>query len=364
MKTPSQGHLSAPRSSASSLVGPWSERSTRHPLRESVRVLWIDVDESLILATDDGSLKRYIPATGELLGLARPRVSIAKRLIAQHRLGARFLRQAARTALVTHRGTLLWVASGALWRKPHNGETIQCVRRFSEGHGPLFLAQTPTGQIYWADYIALRVPRPTGVYVSEDDGASWQEIHRFAPTEIRHSHGAFWDETTQSVWLTSGDAPHESALWRLDQGRPVQVAGGTSLFRIVQPVFTPTHVLFGTDVPGRDCYLHAWDRKTGEVTNLAATPGPVFFGTRVGDWAAFTTVVEPLHPCRGAALFVGRISTMDFREVLLLPKDRWHMRLFQYGQIHLPQNTGAGSKLWLTPCATSHDGALFSLTLI
>lgn len=333
-----------------------------HRLPGRVRVVCIDTDQSVILATDDGGLKRYVPQTGDLLPLARPTVPLLRRLAVSQPLGARLLRQAARTALVTRSRTLLWVAGGALWRKA-GVEPVQCVRRYPEGHGPLFLAQSETGEIYWADYIALRTPRSTGVYVSADDGISWNEIYRFTPAQIRHVHGCFWDEATQSIWLTSGDAPHESVLWRLENGQPTQVAGGSSLFRIVQPVFTPTHVLFGTDVPGQPCYLHAWDRKTGQVVDLVAVPGPVFFGTRVGDWAAFTTVVEPLHPCRGATLFLGRTSTLDFREILLLPKDHWHMRLFQYGQIYLPQNSGTGSKLWLTPCATSHDGDLLCLSL-
>jgi hypothetical protein len=325
--------------------------------------MWIDRDQSVILATDDAGLKRYVPQTGGLIPLANPVVPFFRRLASHHRLGARLLRHAARATLITPRGTLLWVAGGALWRHASTGDSVSCVRRYGEGHGPLFLAQSVTGEIYWADYIALRTPRATGVYMSSDDGASWTEIHRFTPAQIRHVHGCFWDEFTQSIWLTSGDAPHESALWRMENGRPLQVAGGSSLFRIVQPVFTPTHILFGTDVPGQPCHLHSLCRKTGQVAEITAVPSPVFFGTRVGNWAAFTTVAEPLHPCRGAALIVGRLSSMDFRELLLLPKDRWNMRLFQYGQIYLPQNNQADSKLWLTPCATSHDGNLFSVSL-
>lgn len=357
----SRRRLCAPQSLQSHLG--WPGELVRHQLLEPARVVWVDTDHSVILATDDGGLRRYIPQSGQLSLLARPNVPFVKRLAARHRLGARLLRHAARTALVTNRGTLLWVAGGALWRKALDSNAVQCIRHYPEGHGPLFLAQSAAGEIYWADYIALRSPRSTGVHVSADDGLSWNEIYRFAPDQIRHVHGCFWDEITQSIWLTSGDAPRESALWRLENGRPVQIAGGSSLFRIVQPVFTPTKVLFGTDVPGQQCHLHAWDRKTGEVAILTDVPGPVFFGTRVGDWVAFTTVVEPLHPCRGATLFLGRVATLDFRETLLLPKDCWHMRLFQYGQIYLPQNTQNGSKLWLTPCATSHDGELLCLSL-
>jgi hypothetical protein len=160
--------------------------------------------------------------------------------------------------------------------------------------------------------------------------------------------------------MTTGDEPYESALWTLDDNVPEVVVGGRSIFRIVQPVFTEDDIYFGTDTPGDQCGIYRMSRATLIPQLLRGTSGPTFFGTSVGGQIVFSTVVEPGHPTNHACLFSSKDGS-NFQESLILHKDRWPMRLFQYGQIHMPCNTYPGNQIWFSPCALERDGQLLSL---
>jgi hypothetical protein len=330
--------------------------------RGGLRVLWIENRSGVIVGKGDGSLYRYEAETCRLTAIAVARLPIWRRLVGASRLGARLMRQTPRCMVVTSRGTIIWVAGGCIWRKPV-GQPVLRSYVFRSGHGPLFLAESRNGDIYWGDYIARQVPQSSGVYRSSNDGLSWDEIHRFSTAQIRHVHGMFWDPESEAVCLTTGDDAHECALWRLEGSVPKVIVGGSSRFRIVQPVFTESHILFGTDVPGEPCHLYAVDRKTRQVDRLAAVRGPVFYGTLAGRFVVFSTVVEPLHPGDHAAIYVADRSDLHFSESLALKKDHWDMRLFQYGQVYLPLNNNPDPELWFSPCSTTNDGRLFRCRL-
>jgi len=318
------------------------------------RILWCEPDGALLLGTDDGEIVRW--SAGGTESIASSPLSISLRAIGRSRLASRLLRQGPRAFVRTAKGTLVWTAADRMWRLPAGSDHPSLCFAFPIGHGPLFMAATPDGKVYWGDYVARRERHPSCIYCSSDDGQTWQVVFRFEGHVVRHIHGIFWDDHGSQLWLTTGDDGDESALWTLNSDRPEPVASGDR-FRIVQPVFTAGHVLFGMDVPGGRNYLCAMDRRTGKVEELIPTIGPVFFGHRAGSDAAFSTSIEPLHEATESALYVGNMQTLEFREVLRLEKDRWPMRLFQYGQLFLPQNSAA-SGIWFTPCATTHDGHL------
>lgn len=327
------------------------------------RPLWVEANGHLLLGDDAGAIKRFDPVSGSLHAELPSPYPLSKRLFSRSRLAARLLRLIPRAFVRLPSGTSLWVAGGHLWRFATGDQQAQAIMTFTAGHGPLFLALTPNGSVVFGDYVATRAKLPSAIRRSEDDGRTWSVVYEFSADRIRHVHGAFWDPYAGAVCLTTGDADHEAGLWTLEQDVPRLIAGGRALYRVVQPVFTPDAIVFGTDTPGDDCGIYRLSRADGSVRQLIATRGPVFFGTTAGSSIAFSTVVEPGHPEANAGLYVGN-ATGDFHEALTLRKDRWDMRLFQYGQVHLPANSSAHERIWFTPCATSSDNRLCSLETV
>lgn len=324
------------------------------------RPLWVRDDGSLLLGRDDGGISHFNPVTKTLCSLTVSPYTFGRHALAASRLAARLLRMAPRAVVQLPSGALLWVAGKKLWRfSPGEYQPVSTFR-FEAGSGPLFLALSPDGTVVFGDYVATREKRPSAVRRSIDEGRSWQTVHEFSASRIRHVHGAFWDPFAGRICLTTGDADHEAGLWTLEGDKPVLIAGGRSLFRVVQPVFTDDAIVFGTDTPGENCGIYRMSRRDGRIECLQPTRGPVFFGTRAGDRLAFTTVVEPGHPERSAALYTGDVDG-HFQETLVLPKDRYNMRFFQYGQIHLAANDSDAPRLWFAPCATDGDHQLCSL---
>lgn len=327
------------------------------PQRRRGRVLWVERNGDLVIGTDDGGLLRLAPWSGRTELVAASPYTSARQMVVRSRLVARLTRSAPRCYMPLADGGCLWVAGGRMWRLAAGERHARRVFDFAVGHGPLFIARDSDGSLLWADYIAKRTHHSTMVRRSTDDGRTWDEVFRFAPKDIRHVHGAFWDHVTRKIWLTTGDSGHEIGLWTLEGNRPRLVAGGEDRFRIVQPLFTEHYVVFGSDVPDSQNNLYALDRASGEIRTLFPVRAPVFFACRAGGWLAFSTVVEPAHPERHAAVYLGSADTLQFAEVLLLAKDRWDGKLFQYGQVYCPQNDNDRPLLWWTPMATEHDGS-------
>lgn len=324
------------------------------------RPLWVRDDGSLLLGRDDGGISHFDPITKNLCSLTASPYTLGRQALAVSRLAARLLRMVPRAVVQLPSGALLWVAGKQLWRLDPGEQQPVSTFRFEAGSGPLFLALEPAGSVVFGDYVATSEKRPSVVYRSIDEGRSWQTLYEFSASRIRHVHGAFWDPFAGHICLTTGDADHEAGLWKLEGDEPVLIAGGRSLFRVVQPVFTAASIFFGTDTPGENCGIYRMSRRDGHVDFLQPTRGPVFFGTSAGDCLAFTTVVEPGHPERSAALYTGDIEG-HFQEAVVLSKDFYGMRFFQYGQIHLPANNNTRPRLWFAPCATNDDHQLFSI---
>lgn len=327
------------------------------------RPMWVDDDGSVLLGRDDGGISHYNPTSKTVKSIVASPYGIGKRLISFNHLSARLFRMVPRCFLRLSSGSLLWVAGKSLWRyDPARGYSVSTYN-FKVGSGPLFLAQSPDGKIFFGDYIATRDRQPSHVRVSCDDGQTWQILYRFPMSRIRHVHGVFWDPFAGCIVLTTGDADHEAGIWILDGDVPKVLAGGRSLYRVVQPVFTADSIIFGTDTPGEDCAIYKMSRNNCRVELLHPTRGPVFFGAAFDKYFAFTTVVEPGHLEQSAALYVGD-TLGKFKEVLVLPKDRYNMQLFQYGQIYLPANESKSDQLWFTACATKNDHHLCSCKIV
>jgi hypothetical protein len=252
-------------------------------------------------------------------------------------------------------GQHLIIAAGHVYR----GTGLNAWRRVSSivGKRPLALARTPEGGLFYGEYRNNRERSPVSVWASEDEGSTWRRAWTF--DRVRHVHGVFHDPWENSMWVTTGDEQDESGLWRTrDSFRTLElVAGRSQEFRVVQPLFLPAAVLFGSDEPGRNNFLYRLERKTGELRRIQPVGGPVFYGVSNGASCFFATVVEPEAANHDGYAHVWASSDegCSWRKILSFRKDVLPPRLFQYGQVLFPAGPGAEGRIWLTPYATNGD---------
>ena len=212
--------------------------------------------------------------------------------------------------------------------------------------------------VYYGEYRANPERKPVHVWASRDRGATWTPVHRFR--QVRHVHGVFADPYDDALWITTGDADAEAGIWRTRDrfGTVERVAGGSQHTRVVQLLFTPRYVYFGSDAPDDVNHLHRLRRADGTIERLQEVDGPVYYGCRAGGRLFFSTACEPatLAITRDVSVW----SSADgerWERFAVFRKDRWPTPLFQHGHVLFPGGPGTpeADGVWLTPFATEGD---------
>lgn len=197
-------------------------------------------------------------------------------------------------------GALLACTSGRLLRR-HDGQGFAQVLALGF-RKPTRTGLTVTRQgTVWLGEYSLNPDRrrPSRVWRSDDDGRTFQVAHTFAPGQVRHVHFVQEDPHDGALWLGTGDADAESAVYRsADGGRTWDVVGrGGQQWRTLGLCFSPEAVLWGTDA-GTDAGTYAnrlvrFERASGRVDELQRVQGPVHAATTLpGGGMLFATGLE------------------------------------------------------------------------
>jgi hypothetical protein len=189
-----------------------------------------------------------------------------------------------------------------------------------------------------------------------DGGECWFEAARLE--RVRHVHGVYADPYSTGIWVATGDEDEESALWvTTDSFKTLErVAGGCQQLRAVGLLFTREHVYFGSDTEREPNFLWRLEKATGRRERLQAVEGSVLAGGYAGSVLCFTTACEPSVVNTSPYAVVWWSSDGDaWQRLAAFNKDGWPMRLFQYGQVMLPDGPGLEPYLWVTPFATESD---------
>ena len=281
--------------------------------------------------------------------------SVPGRLMAGTRLGRRLFRRGIHHVARPDEHTIVIIADRTIHK--YDGQRGRFVAASPlVGSRPLALCDAGQGRLYYGEYRGNPERSAVHVMASEDLGATWQPVHRMEGA--RHIHGVYFDPYEDALWITTGDEDQEAGLWRSrDRLATVErVAHGGQQVRAVQLVFTQNHVYFGSDTPREQNHIYRWHRDTGVREALQAVEGSVFYGCKVGDRLFFSTVCEPsvVNIERVAAVWTTRDGS-SWSTLARFSKDRWPMKLFQYGQVLFPSGTMSEERLWMTPFATRGD---------
>ncbi len=325
-------------------------------LNRTVRGIIKHVDGVRIWNADGCHVRHSTDGGATWMSLPPIPLQWVRRMMSCHRLVRRATRMAIHHLLPLQYDRLLVLGFGGIHRWDPNGGRWLDLGLF-RGSRPLAVARDDRNRIYYGEYHSNPERRPISIWMSPNDGDSWEVAHAFE--SVRHVHGVFWDPYARGLWVTTGDKDAEAALWfSMDGLRTLrQVLGGTQDFRIVQPIFTPAAVLFGSDGPDIRNHLFRFDRATGRVQKVQAVEGPVFYGTQSGSRRFLATVVEPspVNRHRQATLWQSDDDGHSWRCQRAFRKDLLPPRLFQYGQILFPTGEPLRNQLWLTPFATEDD---------
>jgi hypothetical protein len=263
-------------------------------------------------------------------------------------------------------GARLCVLAGMIARAEAGSSEYRCVFRFSKGSRPLNLCQDENGSIYWGEYfLNLRRTEPVRIFGSQDRGKSWGVVWTFLQGTICHVHQVVHDPHDHSILVCTGDRDHEVGILKTMDGfhtlRPL--VQGNQRFRTTSLIPLPECVLYGTDNPGGENYIMALDRQTGFAKELQKVPGPVLYGSRVGDHTVFATMVEKQY--HEASLWCG--NGEGFTMVAHFKAEKWNRavrELMGYPTLILPEGVSHWPDLFFTPVGTkAYSNALLRLNL-
>jgi len=279
-----------------------------------------------------------------------------RRGLARSGLAANALRLGVHGLLPLASGSLLACVTGRLLRSDdgHNWAPSLDFPGFRKPtrHG---LLASRDGRIYCAEY-SLNPDRSRAIHLwrSDDDGRSFAVVHTFAAGRVRHIHFIQEDPFGGQLWLGTGDADRESALWQSgDRGATWdEVGAGSQKWRAIALAFREDAVVWGTDA-GSDAgswpnRILSWERKTGRLDELGRLQGPVhgITATADGDVLLATGIEGGQNETdRCVHVWHGK-NGADFREVA-----RWRRglqpRRVQYAVAHFVRGQESFSKLYM-----------------
>jgi hypothetical protein len=265
-------------------------------------------------------------------------------------------------------GGMVAAVPGAIVRLHPNESRFYVTHKMTRGTRPLHIAAVPSGAVFWGEYFDNASREEVHIYVSTDEGATWNVAYTFPKGVIRHVHNIVHDPWGKCLWLLTGDYGDECRIVRASYDfRQVDVVlQGNQQARAVALVPTESGFYFSSDTPLEANSIYHLDRegqdRQGTLSHLASLSSSSIYGCRVGRDIFFATMVEPStkNVDRFVRIFGGR-DGRDWRPLLAWQKDRFPMRLFQYGNAFLPDGENSTPYLAVTTIAVESEDTMTSL---
>ena len=219
-----------------------------------------------------------------------------------------------------------------------------------------------TGDVYFGEYLTNDERGEMRVYRYRAGDDRLEVVYTFPRNSIRHIHGIYFDEFTDSLICLTGDDDPECRIMRTFDGfQTVEVIGeGDESWRAVSVLFTNDKFYYGTDAEFRSNRIYAVDRSSFDREAISEVSGTVFYSKRIGDDLFFSTTAEnaPSQKENVAALW-HVASSGKCRELARFPKDRWNGTLFMFGTIHFPYTCKADNALYFSLVGVREDNRTY-----
>lgn len=271
-------------------------------------------------------------------------------LLSQFKFTRRFFRAEITGVFELHDGGIMAIAKKGLFKSLPVGGNFKKVFTILRGSKPLNLCVLPNGHIFFGEFFQNIEKEAVNIYVSVDNGESWQVVYTFPKGNINHVHGLFYDKYTQRVWVLTGDRENECIIGYTDDEFQTfyQVLRGGQEYRSCQLFFYKDFIVYATDSQYLENEIRRINRDTFEIISLAKIQGSAIKGGQTGDVAYLATTIEPskVNKDRFSHIWVTK-DGHHWQEVIKAKKDCWPA-IFQFSTFEFPQNAYHNGKLWFS----------------
>lgn len=209
----------------------------------------------------------------------------------------------------------------------------------------------PAGTIFFGEYVPNTERKDDIViYALAGNETRLRVVHRFAPGEVRHVHGIYYDRHGDCLWCTTGDVAGENRVSHTADGfKSFSVAGtGDETWRAVRLTVCEDALYYGMDAEFVTNQIFALQRD-GSRLALGNVDGPIYYGglTAKGTViAASTAELCPSQQGRNATIYA--VKNGGLQTVASFAKDRLPRVLFGYGTLAFSRSAGDAAPLFVS----------------
>ena len=225
--------------------------------------------------------------------------------------------------------------------------------------------------VYWGDYGRNNQQMRVTAYCLGKEKQILR-VHTFEAGTVRHIHNIV--EDGDGFLLFVGDNEAKAGIYRVnhDWSEVVPFKTGEQKYRAVVGWPYQGGVLYATDSVETENHIR-YITADGEEKELTELNGSCIYGGETRDYYLFSTTVEPHEGGGKLSLFFEKlgggiksrdvtivaVNKMDLsvRQVAKYRKDRWPMKLFQYGRCIFAGGQQNTNTVWCSPVACKkYDG--------
>jgi hypothetical protein len=280
---------------------------------------------------------------------------VRRSITARFALSSRLFRDGFHALAVLPSGNLIAAVPGAIITLAAGATEFQISHRIQRGTRPLHIAVAPDGRAFWGEYFGNSERSEVHVFASCDGGITWEVAHTFAAGAVRHVHNIIFDPWEHCLWIFTGDDGKECKIIRAaaDLSSFDEVIAGNQQCRAAAAVIRSEGIYFASDTPLEKNYIYLLDRG-GKVHQLEHIPSSSIYGCANHHGIFFSTMVEPSDVNRTQRVtLIGSSDGTRWHQLACWRKDRWSMRLFQYGNAFLPDGNNTTEMLAATTTAVA-----------
>ena len=221
-----------------------------------------------------------------------------------------------------------------------------------------------SGDVYFGEYIFNTERGAIRIYRYRQGADALEVAYTFPKNTIRHIHGIYFDDFTESLFCLTGDVDDECCFWRTFDGFKTveRVGAGDETWRAVSVQFKEDSFYYGMDAEYRTNHIYKVNRQTLARKSLGEVSGTVFHSIKMGADLFFTTTAENAPSQTENVAAVWHVDADDnLNHLVSFKKDRWHPSLFMFGKIHFPFVNRLANELYMQVVGVEEDDQMFRL---